>query len=205
MKLTRFHFDFWAQHKAQVKWFTPEKVSIHKLIPNGDRKLDEGYHKQNFLALLRLVRKKEELLPYLLEISRQARLDSGGSRPEKRIALAKKWSRRILTKGSKGKVARLLFNSYFKILVGSDQEYRLVLQMLFSVGYGFHNGRKLVKDNFHYTGVRGIYLTPKGMITITFDSPEDLEYLQKDDKPTITINQLIDSGLFSPSQGAETC
>lgn len=100
MRLTSTHLRYWQARKTVPSW-APLAALPRLPVPNAtvdecirDHAGERVAHldASNLLSILRLVRKRESMVPTLQRIA----LDPGTSiRPERRAAFARKWLRRI--------------------------------------------------------------------------------------------------------------
>lgn len=86
MKLTKDHYDFYCQHKIKsIAGYKPlHVVSIHTLIPHKPYKTELS----NFIAVIKMVRKRQTILSYLKSIVIDKAFD-------RRQANCKKWLKRL--------------------------------------------------------------------------------------------------------------
>ena len=104
MRLTDTHVQFWLRHRAPI--WAPTKAKSHhvgnsRLIDacvnahaEPRRRSDGEAAAGNLLAILRVIRRREELLPHLQRIAIQPGTVVS---PGRRAGYARKWAKRILT------------------------------------------------------------------------------------------------------------
>jgi len=106
MKITQQHIDFWVYYRAPkfIKEMLSNKVTpfkkdtkpnINSLIPHGNygmptKENDCAVH--NTVELVRIARKRNDLVDYLMQICQNPGTVIG---PEKRSAMAYKWLKMI--------------------------------------------------------------------------------------------------------------
>jgi hypothetical protein len=99
MKITDKHYQYWIQHKAQVKWYKPKNtISVNELVPYDAIK-DDSFATSNTVNLIKSVRNRgksydgKTLKEYLWKLTK-----SPGTtiRPQKRKSLALKWYLRLI-------------------------------------------------------------------------------------------------------------